>query len=92
MDLYFVILRFSKYISNICVVLLVSLLIFVYFGTLNRAHTRETFDLESSLESSPNRKVLLSTLDKRIEKDESLDERIERDEYAVNRGKVQLFI
>ena len=88
MDLYFVILRFSKYISNICVVLLVSLLIFVYFGTLNRAHTREAFDLESS----PNRKVLLSTLDKRIEKDESLDERIERDEHVVNRGKVQLFI
>ena len=74
MDLYFVILRSSKHISNICIVLLVSLLIFIYFSTLNRTHTRESFDLESP----PNRKVLLTTL----------DERVERDEYTVNRGKV----
>ena len=77
-NLYFVILRFPKYISKICVVLVVLLLIFVYFNTLNGKHTREAFGLDSSR----NHKIYLS----------SLDERIERDEYAVNKGRIQLCI
>lgn len=77
-SLYFMALRFSKYLSKLIIILAISFLIFVYFITLNKTKTSDVTNQESSL----NHKVLLSTIEARAE----------RDEYAVSKSKLQLFI
>ena len=74
MDSLYFIFRFSKYFTRVFFVLAISFLIFIYFITLNRTNSE---DVVIDGASSPNRKMLLSTL----------EERVERDEYSVNKGK-----
>ena len=78
MDGLYYIFRFSKYLTKILAFLVISLLIFIYFITLNGTQSEDiAFDGASSEASSLNRKMLLSTLEGRVE----------RDEYSVNKGK-----
>lgn len=74
-SLYIMIMRFSKYLTRVCVALGISLLIFVYFITLNGRNTNDAFDRESSIDHDVPLNVF--------------GERYERDEHAASKGKVQ---
>lgn len=78
-SIYLTTFRFSKSISKIFVILAISLLIFVYFITLNGTNTIDTKNVVFDGETSRN-KILPNVL----------QERIERDEHSVNEGKVLL--
>ena len=75
MDGMYFIFQLSKYFTRIFGVLAISFLIFIYFVTLN---VRKSEDVVTDGASSPNRKMLLSTF----------EERVERDEYSVNKGEI----
>lgn len=72
--MYIMAFRFSKYLSKICLVLAIFVLIFVYFVTLNGTKTKEVVSVAFS-----NHKTFLSTYEKKIE----------GDDYNLNKGKIR---
>ena len=79
MDSLYFIVRFSKYLSRIVIVLAITFLIFVYFITLNGTKIEEDVALDEAYDRqlSSNRKTLLS----------GFEARIQREEYSVNKGE-----